>query len=141
MGSSTTERFETATTALAASLGITSSNASGMIQSHRHAGSIPHIFSHINMTYHILHLVLASSTLPLSKTGVWLDETGVETANIGTGVKKVWAEVYGAWGSFDSCAKPAKGTKTAKKEVVTDGKVVKKVMMPQMPMRAKADIL
>lgn len=109
-----------------------------MVTARRDVGSIPHIFSHINMTYHVLHLVLKSSSCPpLPSMGIWLDDAGVESANIGTGVKKVWAEVYGAWGRFEPADKPMKPSKKAKKEVVPEGKVVKNIMMPAMPARAK----
>ncbi|WVR07224.1 A/G-specific adenine glycosylase [Kwoniella sp. DSM 27419] len=124
---------------------------------HRYVSSIPHIFSHINMTYHIHHIILddPSSTHPPAllpdtpRQAVWLDEAGVEHANIGTGVKKVWAEVYGAWGSFEVTserptkkAKPSKPVggkkrpaKTMPLEEVVNGKVVKKIMMPLMPVK------
>jgi A/G-specific adenine glycosylase len=114
--------------------------------SHRDIGSIPHIFSHINMTYHIQHLVIESTDPPPNTTdprAVWLDDEGVEHANVGTGVKKVWAEVFGAWGKFEAGAKGASIAKKAKgkvakpkAEVVKNGdKVVKKIMMPSMPNR------
>ncbi|ORY32556.1 DNA glycosylase [Naematelia encephala] len=113
----------------------------------RYIGSIPHIFSHINMTYHIQHLVITTTTPPpISASGqernaVWLDESGVEHANVGTGVKKVWAEVYGSWGSFEArvkvANKPAKKAKKVDKDPVGGGKVVKKIMMPLMPRKAE----
>ena len=103
----------------------------------RDIGSIPHIFSHINMTYHILHVVLTDPSAPAPPTdGWWLDELGVENANVGTGVKKVWAEIYGSWGSFDATTRKAQKSAKKGKEVVRgDGKVSKKVMMPAMPSR------
>jgi hypothetical protein len=88
------------------------------INDHREIGKIQHIFSHINMTYHIHHVVLAPTQgaleaaaagtrdrppTPLQRDGrlaVWLDRERVEHTNIGTGVKKVWAEIYGSWGNF-----------------------------------------
>ncbi|ODO08184.1 A/G-specific adenine glycosylase [Cryptococcus amylolentus CBS 6273] len=136
-------------------------------------GSVAHIFSHINMTYHIHLLTLPSSssseppdilrTAP--RQAFWLSEEEVESANVGTGVKKVWAEVYGRWGSFEESSSGAagagKGKKVVKKQKTTaapkgkgrwqkvaksalsdeegeNGKVVKKVMMPMMPAKRKA---
>lgn len=63
-------------------------------------------------------------------------------------MKKVWAAIYGSWGSFEESKM---GAVVAKKEKITknkpmkpkspaankDGKVVKKVMMPAMPTRKK----
>ncbi|WWC61714.1 A/G-specific adenine glycosylase [Kwoniella dejecticola CBS 10117] len=116
----------------------------------RYISSIPHIFSHINMTYHIHHSTISDSSAvppPLRETDrtvVWLSEDEVVHANIGTGVKKVWAEVYGSWGSFDEespkVKKPKNGTTQARQkksplEEVKNGKIVKKIMMPSMPTR------
>nr|XP_019046116.1 A/G-specific adenine glycosylase [Kwoniella bestiolae CBS 10118]OCF25046.1 A/G-specific adenine glycosylase [Kwoniella bestiolae CBS 10118] len=125
---------------------------------HRYVSSIPHIFSHINMTYHIHHSIITTppspSVLPTaSRQGVWLSEEEVVHANVGTGVKKVWAEVYGSWGSFDTtqptrskAATKKGGAKGDKKrpleEVVKNenGKIVKKVMMPAMPSRKAKEV-
>jgi A/G-specific adenine glycosylase len=120
------------------------------VSSHRHIGSIPHIFSHINMTYHITHLTITTATLPAT-TALWLDGAGVESANVGTGVKKVWSEIYSSWGSFDASrpaptatAKKARGAaggakrsaaKPTDRSVEVGGKIVKKIMMPAMPVR------
>lgn len=71
----------------------------------------------------------------------------MESANIGTGVKKVWAEIYGSWGSFDAGAAKEKGKGKGKgvkrKSVVkgdaeaeAGGKKVKKIMMPMMPSKS-----
>ena len=115
------------------------------------------------MAYHIIHITLAVPTLPRPHQGVWLDKSGVESANIGTGVKKVWKEVYGAWGRFDvsssgadtktkasaakkmGTAKPTATKRTAGKAKTDrgagqagrdlEGKIVKKIMMPAMPTR------
>jgi len=91
----------------------------------------------------------------MANQGVWLDKAGVKSANIGTGVKKVWKEIYGAWGNFDVVgAKKATGGRptvkrpTTKAKVVkletgqhgsggTEGKIVKKIMMPAMPAKAQ----
>jgi A/G-specific adenine glycosylase len=107
---------------------------------HQRVSSIPHIFSHINMTYHIQLLVLNSTELPpLCRTdrAVWLSQEEVESANIGTGVKKVWAEIYGSWGSSEpvkSGSTALKGKRPKKGAAPSvEGKVVKKVMMPSMP--------
>lgn len=107
------------------------------------------------MTYHIHLLTLTSSgSEPPSikprtpRPAVWLSGEEVEKANVGTGVKKVWAEIYGSWGSFEESKM---GAVVAKKEKITnnksmrlkspaaskDGKIVKKVMMPAMPTRKK----
>ncbi|WRT66194.1 A/G-specific adenine glycosylase [Kwoniella shivajii] len=122
------------------------------VKTYNHISSIPHIFSHINMTYHVHHFILSStisdppeilSTSP--RVAIWMDDNQVEHANVGTGVKKVWAEVYGSWGSFDENHESfaeAK-TKTASKKIkekkpleeVKNGKVVKKIMMPMMPVK------
>lgn len=106
------------------------------------------------MTYHIQHLVIShpgpKDEVPiLPSNGVWLDSAGVENANIGTGVKKVWAEIYGKWGLFVAGGVKegkgkGKGTKNTSagtkrksvsklEETGTGGKVVKKIMMPMMP--------
>ena len=130
-------RLEKATEALSLALAATDADLSQLIISRRDIGSIPHVFSHINMTYHILHLSLSSSSIPSTKSGIWLDEAAVESANVGTGVKKVWAEVYGSWGSFDPTFKQVKAAKRAKKEASVEGKILKKLMMPVMPSRAK----
>ncbi|WVQ82164.1 A/G-specific adenine glycosylase [Cryptococcus sp. DSM 104549] len=120
----------------------------------RDVGNIPHVFSHINMTYHIHHLLLNTpgDAPPLlmsdnARPAVWLDAAGVESANVGTGVKKVWAEVYGAWGMFvaggKKAAPAAKKAKVGKEKEVKpsgemrDGKLYKKVMMPVVASRKK----
>ncbi|ORX36845.1 DNA glycosylase [Kockovaella imperatae] len=86
----------------------------------RYIASVPHIFSHINMTYHVVHVLVEpppGTTLPPT-TGIWYDADTVESANVGTGVKKVWAAVYGSWGRFEAKTAP---------------KTIRKVMMPLMP--------
>jgi A/G-specific adenine glycosylase len=131
------------------------------INDHREIGKIQHIFSHINMTYHVHHVVLVPPQgrdetapteilppSPLQRDGrlaVWLDRKGVEHANIGTGVKKVWAEIYGSWGNFTPRGRGK--TKLAERKSkrsagavkmepdVKNGKIVKKIMMPMMPAR------
>lgn len=127
------------------------------IKLHRDVGPIPHIFSHINMTYHIQHLQIESANPPPEPKldrAVWLNDGGVEHANIGTGVKKVWAEVFGSWGVFEPGA-PVKKGKVVKRKTGADkvepeksegkvelknvGKVVKKIMMPMMPSRTTHD--
>lgn len=132
------------------------------INDHREIGKIQHIFSHINMTYHIHHVVLAPTQgalaatrfppTPLQRDGrlaVWLDRDRVEHTNIGTGVKKVWAEIYGSWGNFtprgkgktkladrNSKSKSKRSVGAAKMETdAKNGKIVKKIMMPMMPVR------
>ncbi|RSH82220.1 hypothetical protein EHS25_005930 [Saitozyma podzolica] len=137
------------------------------INDHREIGKIQHIFSHINMTYHIHHVVLAPNQgaleaaaagtrdrppTPLQRDGrlaVWLDRERVEHTNIGTGVKKVWAEIYGSWGNFTprekgktklverkSKPKSKRSAGAAKMEAdAKNGKIVKKIMMPMMPVR------
>jgi A/G-specific adenine glycosylase len=137
------------------------------INDHREIGKIQHIFSHINMTYHIHHVVLAPTQgaleaaaagtrdrppTPLQRDGrlaVWLDRERVEHTNIGTGVKKVWAEIYGSWGNFTprekgktklverkSKPKSKRSAGAAKMEAdAKNGKIVKKIMMPMMPVR------
>lgn len=139
--STSTTRSETAERALAVVLGLADLpvKVAEMITARREFGSIPHIFSHINMTYHIIHfsIVSPSTSPPVLATGIWLDEASVESANIGTGVKKVWAEVYGAWGEFNLGAKQGrkKATERTKLGKVTAGRTGKKVMMPAMPVR------
>ncbi|WVQ77201.1 A/G-specific adenine glycosylase [Cryptococcus sp. DSM 104548] len=145
-----------------------------LLESAQDKGHIPHIFSHINMTYHIHLLTLSTPFYRTSppdilrtapRQAVWLSEEEVEKANVGTGVKKVWAEVYGQWGSFEvggatkkkivkkqktAAAPKGKGkggvwAKVAKSTWSDDeeeengkgGKVVKKVMMPVMPAKRK----
>jgi A/G-specific adenine glycosylase len=130
---------------------------SDIIKLHRDIGPIPHIFSHINMTYHIQHLRLESTSpppIPKIDRAVWLDDEGVDHANVGTGVKKVWAEIFGSWGMFEPGA-PAKKGKVVKRKIASKevepvksegkveakngGKVVKKIMMPMMPSRTSND--
>lgn len=181
--SSTTEsrRLEISAKSLASMLGISTDQLQPCTQSHTETGSMPHIFSHINMTYHIQHLVLDSAIT--AKTinrdnndehnepptlhndrATWLTDTEVEGANIGTGVKKVWKEVFGSWGVFERKASGKmalkakgigkKGSKTkagagvamAIDDEAAGGesggkarKVVKKVMMPLMP--RKVDVV
>jgi A/G-specific adenine glycosylase len=153
VGSNKDQRCETALESVALLLNLPKSD----ITSHRDIGSIPHIFSHINMTYHIQHLIIESQKPPADTTdgrAVWLDEQGVEHANVGTGVKKVWAEVFGSWGSFEVGASGQKDKKVkakpkpkpqvkvqAEDEVKKGGKVVKKVSMPAMPKRKALDPL
>ena len=90
-----------------------------LVSTKRSVASVPHIFSHINMVYHVVHLVMTPdghSDPPQTKsTGVWLDAAGVESANVGTGVKKVWSAVYGSWGSFE-CGKGAPKSKSGGKK-------------------------
>nr|KIR50140.1 A/G-specific adenine glycosylase [Cryptococcus bacillisporus CA1280] len=154
-GLSPSERLSASLEALSDYIKITEEDAEGLQTSNRDVGNIPHIFSHINMTYHIHLLTLTSSgSEPPSikprtpRPAVWLSGEEVEKANVGTGVKKVWAEIYGSWGSFEESKM---GAVVAKKEKITknkpmkskspaankDGKVVKKVMMPVMPTRKK----
>lgn len=89
----------------------------------RQMGSVPHIFSHINMTYHVRHLYLVEpeGAPPALKRGTatmqWLDDEGVLAANVGTGVKKCWAAVYGTWGKFDD-----EGVKVNVATIVGNGK-------------------
>lgn len=132
------------------------------------------------MTYHVQHLVLAApiSTRdePAPETSrmdvqarpepiggaVWLTAEQVDGANIGTGVKKVWGEVFGLWGCFDVLGeggtkvgngvkgkgkdqgkgkgRAAVNGKDASKRKVQEegGRVVKKIMMPLMPSKAES---
>ena len=134
-------RFDAAVATISRLLDLDQSQLSAMIVSKGDHGSIPHIFSHINMTYHIIRIVITSPLLPDSKHGFWLDMEGVEKANIGTGVKKVWKEVYGSWGSFEVGTKSEikkngankKSVKETKPTISAEGKIVKKIMMPMMP--------
>ena len=97
------------------------------------------------MTYHVQHLVINSNS-PAPEAAEarvsWLSDEEVEHANVGTGVKKVWAAVFGSWGSLEpaKAVKGGKPTKTVKKRksdvvAVPGDKVVKKIMMPSMPSR------
>jgi len=102
------------------------------------------------MTYHVQHIRIVSEDPPPElklDRAVWLNDEAVESANVGTGVKKVWAQIFGSWGSFEpgASAKKAKVVKRKsdvkkeliKKEPVKSGeKVVKRIMMPMMPSRA-----
>ena len=115
------------------------------VLSKRHVASVPHIFSHISMTYHVVHVVISDPSAtsppgPAQSTGIWLDSEGVEHANIGTGVKKVWTTIYGQWGSFEviSSSVSKKAVKRKSKESVPIGKVVRTIMMPSMPQSATA---
>lgn len=154
-GLSSSERLGASLEALSDYIEITEGEAEGLQKSSRDVGNIPHIFSHINMTYHIHLLTLTSpgneppSVKPKApRPAVWLNEEEVEKANVGTGVKKVWAEIYGSWGSFEESeagailAKKQKRTNnklTKPKPVVANRneKIVKKVMMPPMPTTRK----
>lgn len=92
------------------------------VTAHSAHDPVPHIFSHINMTYHVQHAVLSSdSDAPpevKSERAAWLDADEVAAANVGTGVKKVWAGVFGAWGRF-AAGKQAKPAKSAPKPKAT----------------------
>lgn len=105
------------------------------------------------MTYHIQHLIIihpdpALDPIPCKADNArWLSAEEVENANIGTGVKKVWAEIYGKWGSIDSDTKSSatvkgkgKGGGVKRKSAVKteQGKIVKKIMMPMMPGNSSA---
>ncbi|KAK8864250.1 A/G-specific adenine glycosylase [Kwoniella newhampshirensis] len=153
------ERLENSMATLSKYIAIVGEERTKLKSAGREVASIPHIFSHINMTYYIYHYMTTSPTEspPAIKTSapantVWLDEAGVESANIGTGVKKVWAEIYGSWGIFDptsmSMSSIKKGNMNNKRKALTDqkmkksledpaveGKIVKKIMMPVMPKR------
>jgi A/G-specific adenine glycosylase len=102
------------------------------------------------MTYHIQLLVLESPhppPAPKSDRAIWLDNEGVEHANVGTGVKKVWAEIFGSWGNFEPGSgekKPKtkavkKKAESVKQKVQPGEKVVKKIMMPMMPSRTTSE--
>ncbi|WVQ99230.1 A/G-specific adenine glycosylase [Kwoniella sp. CBS 9459] len=174
--------LETSLSALKEYIDLAPQHMVSMCSDARYIGSIPHIFSHINMKYHVTHCVLSNynggppeilQTAP--RHAVWLDADGVEQANVGTGVKKVWSEVYGSWGSFEpatgaSNAKPKAGKKggsggkakttgkstdgnkpKGKKSPAAEGdgtgvmsgagdgrgKVMRKIMMPAMPVSTK----
>jgi A/G-specific adenine glycosylase len=141
------ERLDLATGLIAETLNVEQSTISKSITSHKFHEPVKHIFSHINMTYHVLHLVLAKGdTIKASGQSVWWTAEEVESGNVGTGVKKCWAEVYGEWGSFEAggATKPAAAKKTVKKRTrkvdlkaksEPGEKLVKKVMMPMMPSR------
>ncbi|BEJ17752.1 hypothetical protein CspHIS471_0700200 [Cutaneotrichosporon sp. HIS471] len=123
-------------------------------EEHAVVGPVTHIFSHINMTYHVQRLVLRGER-PEPKNGQWLSLEEVSDANVGTGVKKCWASVYGVWGEGEvgtvKVPKPKKelSAKRVKKETVVrkvkkdparrvkeeGARVVKKVCMPVMPKR------
>lgn len=81
------------------------------------------------MTYHVHHVILAADEdedskdsqgerqPPQPKTdraAAWLNLEEVGAANVGTGVKKVWAAVYSAWGKADKAGKMAKAAKATK---------------------------
>ena len=93
------------------------------------------------MVYHPVHLSFTTDCpdppVLLNDRAVWLDDQGVEHANVGTGVKKVWAAAFGKWGTFEVPADviaPIKKSKKAKlPEVKAEGKIVKRIMMPLMP--------
>lgn len=114
---------------------------------HADVAPVPHIFSHIDMTYHVQHLVIRGlEQPPTPDRGAWLSAEEVERANVGTGVKKVWAAAYGAWGRTERSngvapkAKPkikakAKAPPKRKAQEQPEAKVVRKVMMPIMPQK------
>jgi A/G-specific adenine glycosylase len=170
---STTAAHEDSTLAtLSTLLGVPAADLRQRVAVTAH-GSVPHIFSHINMTYHVQHLVLGPADsnadvdvdappVPADPRAAWLRADEVEGANVGTGVKKVWAQVFGKWGAFvvgaagasvanggkgkkgAGASEQAKKTKRVKDEVKVEqdavgaglgGKVVRKIMMPLMPAR------
>lgn len=117
--------------------------------SHTTVDAVPHIFSHINMTYHVQHLVLTSDDAAPPDTAataarpmVWLDAQGVEAANVGTGVKKVWAAVYGKWGHFEPAkaktGKPKPGKPKAQKPKLSEKQAAKKKATKKRAAQAKA---
>jgi A/G-specific adenine glycosylase len=91
------------------------------------------------MTYHIQHVKFsrtdtdtdtdANPPIPADPRATWLKAEGVESANVGTGVKKVWAQVYGAWGKFEvdvremGVRKGVKSLKGGRTEIGDQGKV------------------
>nr|XP_031857823.1 uncharacterized protein CI109_006766 [Kwoniella shandongensis]KAA5524895.1 hypothetical protein CI109_006766 [Kwoniella shandongensis] len=155
------QRLESAISTSSKYVTFSTNDVDALRSTGRSIGSIPHIFSHINMTYHIYHFIITSpsdSPPPIKNKApsqtLWLDEPRVESANIGTGVKKVWTEIYGAWGKFDSTIKSISMPKSKKfkkdnnkGKVSKDGlvqktlgdligdKLVKKIVMPAMPVR------
>lgn len=80
-------------------------------------GSIKHIYSHINATFHCRHVVLTSGGMDESKPPQirkenrerckWISREDVDSANISTGAVKIWKLVTDG-------AVPAKATKPGK---------------------------
>lgn len=84
----------------------------------RDLGSIKHIYSHINATFHCRHLLVTSEILPEVRAKAaercrWIDKTEVDDANISTGAVKIWNLV---------CGKGASAKKSAKKETAKSPK-------------------
>ncbi|CAK9783752.1 DNA glycosylase [Cutaneotrichosporon oleaginosum] len=112
------------------------------LEEHTAIAPVPHIFSHINMTYHVQRIVLRGDR-PNPKRGEWLSLEQVRDANVGTGVKKCWAKVYGAWGSGEVGQRKdlvkKQATKAPLKRVKrADGQIPGKkrvVTMPTVPKR------
>jgi A/G-specific adenine glycosylase len=109
--------------------------------SSRDVGEVKHVFSHILMSYQIEHVVVGGQGEPRPRTTeagaprmAWLTSIEVEQANIGTGVKKIWAAVYPASGP-GSQSKKRKAAAAVKEPSGPDGKRVLKVVMPGMPVR------
>lgn len=127
--------------------GLLSSLLEGGLElvSRREVGQVKHVFSHILMSYEIEHVVVGGQGAPRPRTAetgappmAWLSSTEVEQANVGTGVKKIWAAVYPS----ATTATAGKGKKrkavATESQIGSDGKRVLKVMMPGMPVRKVA---
>lgn len=84
------------------------------VLSYAENGSVKHIYSHINATFHASHLVLKSDKPPaiIGDTARcrWVPKTAVEEANISTGTMKVWNLLF----SSAVVEKPSKMRQTKK---------------------------
>lgn len=130
-------------------------------------GEYLHVFSHIKMTYRLSELIIDGTNtalpdviLPQDKQPgdvVWVDKQGLQSLNVGTGVKKMWELLLPSTYPWvrtgtkkkSTSTKPAKVTatkicKTSESQVTgkntgekTKTTTVKKVMMPMMPTKTK----
>ncbi|KAL7410557.1 DNA glycosylase [Mrakia frigida] len=99
---------------------------SHLTHSHTPHASVPHLFSHIAMTYHVSHLVLfapdgSSGSPPEVERGVWLSgKEEVEGSSMGTGGKKCWEVIWGG-GKGKKAASTKTGTKSSRKKGGDEG--------------------
>lgn len=87
--------------------------SSSQTRSHTQHSTVPHIFSHISMSYHCSRLLItAPDPPPKVPRGTWRTSEGIDASSMGTGGFKCWDVVQGiepaSKGKGKGKAKPAK---------------------------------